>query len=340
MKVQSGELGATGKTRQTSSRRDALTLDEERAYQVLELVYNAYLKGTMLYGHTDKEVYAPQWRHIPVGMEQGSGEHQRYLFFLTATDRMGVSNEIHRGHRELWAKHPWMYTADVLGTRLERMVELVREYRIGLPEKTAQNWLAIAGTFFGTFDGNPAAMYAEASVDAILAMKRASHTRDTWRLPGFGPKILSLLALFYAELGVIAMPPDAFPVDVHVQRLAISTDIISGEGLFLDETIERMLRPLLCRMVSEKGWSAIDLSHAIWFLGNRLCTRCPRTKSAPLLCPVYDTCGGAISTGPYGRGKWDLSEPRYRRGGDMTLCLPHVSSEGDVPDANGQTSLW
>ncbi len=339
MKVQSDERAVAGKAARKSSGRDALTLDEERAYQVLELVYNAYLEGRMLYGHTDKNVHAPQWRHIPGGMEQGGGEHQRYLFFLTATDRMGISSEIHRGHRELWTKHPWLYTSDVIGTHLERMVELVREYRIGLPEKTAQNWLTIAETLFGTFGGEPSVMYAEASIDAILMMKRASRTRDVWRLPGFGPKILSLLSLFYAELGVIAMPLDAFPVDVHVQRLAISTGIISGEGVFFDETIERMLRPLLCRIVRERGWSAIDLSHAIWFLGNRLCTQCPRTKSAPLLCPVYDTCGGAISTGSYGRGKWDLGEPRYRKGGDRTLRLSGAS-EGGTPDAGGQMSLW
>ena len=319
-----------------SNSRDMLTVDEQQAFRVLSSVYSAYLERQAIYGHVFRNEHAPQWLYLPEGMQRGSEAHQWYLYFLTATDRMGVSDEIHRGHRELWGKFPHLYTSTVLSVDVQSLSALVREHKIGLPEKTAGNWLVIARTLFESFQGDPALIYEDGSIDAIIRKKNARSTRDRWRLPGFGPKVLSLLALFCAEMNVMPMPSDAFPVDVHAQRLAISTGIVSGSGFFRNETIEQVLRPLFCRIAAENQWSVIDLAHATFFLGNRLCTRCCRTKSAPLLCPTYNVCQGAISTKSYGLGLWNLDEPLYRKGGDMTLRL-----RGGVHDGDGrQQFLW
>ena len=122
------------------------------------------------------------------------------------------------------------------------------------------------------------------------------------------------------------MPVDAFPVDVHVQRFAISNGIIKSSGKVLNEEVERILRPLLCEIVLEKGWSALEMSHAIWFLGNRLCSGCYRDSIPKILCPSYGHCGGSISTITYfRRGFWDLGVERHRKGGSSNFALPESS---------------
>mgnify|MGYP003468298228 CR=1 FL=1 len=118
------------------------------------------------------------------------------------------------------------------------------------------------------------------------------------------------------------MPGDAFPVDVHVQRFAISTGIIRCAGKVVNEHAEQVLRKLLCELCFEEGWSSLELSHAIWFLGNRLCSGCYRDSSPEAFCPVYGQCGGSISTLTYFRkGTWDFDALRHRKGGDRKFSV-------------------
>jgi endonuclease III len=200
----------------------------------------------------------------------------------------------------------------------------LRAEKVGSPGQSAQYWPRCAGTLFEMFDGEPLTLYKGGSIDALVRFKRGE-VGD--RLPGFGPKILSLLAMFYEELKLMQMPEDAFPVDVHVQRLMIATGVLGGTGRLVNEDAEKILRPLICTIALEEGWSALELAHAIWFLGNRLCTGCYRTAIPKTLCPTYDQCGGCPSTHLYfHKGLWDLDARRHRKGGDRTFALPEDAS--------------
>ncbi len=117
---------------------------------------------------------------------------------------------------------------------------------------------------------------------------------------------------FVSTVGIdelIRIPEDAFPVDAHVQCFAISTGIISGCGKALNEDVEKALRPFLCQIVLEEGWSALELSHAIWFLGNRLCSGCYCSVVPQVFCPSYGHCEGSISTTTYFRRGFGISMP-------------------------------
>lgn len=122
------------------------------------------------------------------------------------------------------------------------------------------------------------------------------------------------------------MPQDAFPVDVHVQRFAISTGIVTADASVTNEEVERRLRPLLCEICVEEKWEPLELSHFLWFLGNRCCTGCYKNPAAEILCPAYAWCGGAISTLAYfRRGIWEMTAPRYRKGGMRTFSFPSAT---------------
>ena len=271
-----------------------------------------------------KERDAVQWKHIPDGMECGSLLHQQWLFFATLTDRRELSDAVYASHVRMWAEHPEMYLPIVVGIPPEEIEQILRKYKVGCPRDSARYWPRCAQTLFQEFWGDPRRMFRLGNTTPIedaLVFKRQFPGGDP--LPGFGAKILSLYALYLAERGVIKMPSDAFPVDVHVMRFVISTGIVRGTGVIENQKLGSIVRPLLCRVVKRLKVSAIDVSYAIWFRGNSGCTRCPKVRAMPMLCPVYNDCGGAIQTIPSREdGVWRLGDLRYRRGGDMARVIP------------------
>lgn len=299
-----------------------IEVDEERAREIVHGLYADYVARRGLFRYVNREVDAPQRRFIPKGMKPGSEAHQRWLSFAVMTDRREQSELVYMAHASLAVTAPRLYTRSVVKMDPEDIADLinqVEEGKIGAPGQSASYWPRYAKTLFDDFGGKPLSIYqlGRGLIDDVLKFKRGPNGD---RLPGFGPKILSLFALFLHELSLMEMPPDAFPVDVHVQRFAISTGIITGTGEIINEEVEQILRPLLCRVVQSLDIPALEVSHAIWFLGNRCCSGCYRNPAVPILCSAYEQCGGAISSLSYfKRGRWDLGASRHRKGGERPL---------------------
>ncbi len=296
-----------------------IVADEKRAPEILRILYGEYVDSRKLFRYVNRETHAPQRKYVPADVPLGGFEHRKWLFFAAMTDRREESERVYASHKRLFSRARFLYTDEVMEMPPQRIAEILKSEKIGSPGQSAKYWPRCTETLYGDFFGDPIHLYKEKSIAALLAFKKS---RAKEPLPGFGPKILSLLSLFYEELGLMQMPEDAFPVDVHVQRFAISTGIIQGSGKVTNEDVEKVLRPLLCAVVREEGWSALELSHAIWFLGNRLCKGCYQKRAAEFLCPAYGYCGGSISTKPYFRhGVWDFDALRHRKGGDRDFIL-------------------
>ncbi|HEC93751.1 MAG TPA: hypothetical protein ENI56_00015 [Candidatus Kaiserbacteria bacterium] len=311
--------------KKTKSHSSQIVFNKPRAKDVLGSLNRAYKEQKQLFAHVTREENAPQQKFFPYGVERGDVEHRRWLFFATMTDRREMSNVVYESHARLWEREPRLYFEEVLGMSSPEILKTLTREKVGVPRQSAEYWQRSARTLFESFEGDPLTIYQKLeSVNGILRFSKGGRGNQKGLLPGFGPKILSLLALFYGELKLMQIPGDAFPVDVHVQRFAISTGIVTAETPTVRSyEIERVLRPFLCNMCMEEGWKPLDLSHALWFLGNKCCSGCCRNAVAKLLCPSYEMCGGAVSTHSYFRqGRWDLTSPRYRRGGDCSFSLP------------------
>ncbi|MFA9262931.1 MAG: hypothetical protein ACEQSB_06320 [Undibacterium sp.] len=303
--------------------RYEIEVDEERAEHVIDAVRTTSLQAQGLYQFVTREANAVQRYNIPSLVLRGDLRHQQWVYFTTMTDRREDSTRVWPSHVKLRAKYPRLYTAYAATLKPATIESKLREFKVGSPGQSAQYWPRCAKTLFGELGGEPIRLYQRGKglIDDVLAFKQTSKGGDP--IPGFGPKILSLLALYYAELDLMPMPADAFPVDVHVQRFLISTGIVSGTGVIVNEQLERIARPLLCRVTKRLGISRIEASHDIWFLGHYACTGCWRNAAIPELCPAYAKCGGAIdSKSYYKKGVWHLDRPRNPRGGDVQSVLP------------------
>lgn len=304
----------------TKSHSDpGITVDKERARLVLRSLRWVSVKRQKFFAHVSREADAPQQKFFPGGVAKGSVEHRRWLFFSAMTDRLQVSERVYESHARLWTREPWLYSEEVIGTPPEEIARILNGENVGSPAQSARYWPRSAETLFQGFGGDPLEIYRKFNtVNRILSFKEKGGN-----LPGFGPKILSLLSIFFSELGLMATPRDAFPVDRHVQRFALSTGIIVANASVTGDQMESRLRPLLCELCAEEGWDPLDLSHDLWLLGSRGCNGCYRDSAMRVLCPVYAECGGSVSTLSYTRsGVWNVTEPRHRKGGTLVFALP------------------
>jgi endonuclease III len=266
-----------------------------------------------------ERVYASHkwlWENLSWIYGPGSGssddEIERHIRRLTETRSARVPRQLGLFDKD---GNPFRDTNGTEAILETEIAQILKKQKVGVPGQSAAYWPRVAKTFYTTFRGDPVEIYRRfATISDILIAKDAKGS-DRLDIPGFGPKILSLLALFYAELGLIEMPIDAIPVDVHLQRISEALGVIRfmGTGTPTNEMFEDTLRLLFCEICSENNWSTMDMSHALWFNGKYLCTNCSSNKAVELYCPMYSVCEGALVTKKY------FSEGRWDTGGDRKL---------------------
>lgn len=286
--------------------KGGVIVDPARGRKVLVPIVTAYLKRQKLYRYIHWED-APQNVYLPENIKRGSVEHARWLFFAAMSDRREQSKMVYQGHRGLWEKHADLLYNNPLSEEMtdEQVGKLIKPHGFGMWSVTAKHWVANSHLLFNRFLGDPRFIYEGRTINDIVREKKY------WKLSGFGPKILSLLAMFYAESEMIELPEDAFPIDVHVQRIALSTGIIQIKKTTTNVYLEAELRPLLREICREKKWSMVDVAHALWFLGNQMCTECSTCSLATAFCPAYGLCGGPFESKRYfTEGKWDPDAKR------------------------------
>lgn len=321
-----------------SPSKEGPRLHPARARRVLRAIYAAYANQTGLFAFVGRKD-APQTRFLPADIERNSPEHLAWLFFAALTDRRDESENVYAGHRKLWNEARHLYTPLVQMVPYAELKEVLEGARISMPNTSARSWLACARTLYAELKGDPRLLYRSGNIDTIVARKRSDKNRDgALDLPGYGPKLLSLLAVFFVEIGALQeVPRNTFPIDLHVQRLALSTGIVTGRGSAENAALESRLRPLFYRIAREEGMPILELSHALWLLGNRVCNRCSYRRDAAHVCPSYELCGGAPPTRSYfKKGRWDLEAPRYRRGGENGFSLPSSAPLWDILSAEVQ----
>lgn len=315
----------------SSLTREEIVFDKERARRILGEIYRSFIRS----GAAEQIARrAPQHVYRPTALPLGSREHHVWLFCAAATDAREDSARVYRTHAQLWesARAPLpfrtkqrktheLYTKRVLDWSSADFIWGLAKCQFGSPRRTIEWWPRRGRTLWQDWGGDPYRMFEGGSVDAVMKWK-ASHKEDP--IPGIGPKIASLIAIFLEEAGLPAVR-DAFPVDVHVQSLALSLRLVHFTRVapILNETLEAILRPNLVALCEEEGWSRIHLSHALWLRGNSGCRNCEASPHMERDCPVYVDCQGRFSTNPYTRlGLWLPGNPPARKGGAMPRVLP------------------
>ncbi|MCF7843655.1 hypothetical protein K9M47_02020 [Candidatus Gracilibacteria bacterium] len=320
--------------------------DEKRAERLVLKLYDEYTGRKGLYRYENSST-APQNIHKP-GMKTSfqsdvfdhryvepkfvkvsKKKHVLWLFFATLTDRRQVSNEVYKAHVRLIAEYPELYTKEVIKKDKTEFGEFLAKYKIGVPRQSAEYWIRCADTLFNNFDGDPIKLinHCGGTVEGVQEYKKRVEKETGFDpLPGYGPKITSLLLLFLAELNAYEMPADAFPVDVHVQAIFLQYGAMTTVRDIVNDEAENFLRLFLCRMSVKYSLCKVALSHAFWIKGARLCTGCSKRKYVALLCSIEGECSGRINTAKYfSEGIWAHPLTFMRKGNSGQLSIQNCS---------------
>jgi hypothetical protein len=188
------------------------------------------------------------------------------------------------------------------------MTELFRAYKIALPVMEIAFFIERKRHLDELFGGDPLNIFVGThDIDELMvkfdAIARQNGIANLF--PGAKKKIFSLLAMFLSEFTELQFA-DVVPIDVWVQSIANSTNVLTGEGQIDINALEQMLRPLMTSVFSEfkhlKG-----TSNATWIHGRALCTNCGRVNTSSL-CSVYEECKG-----PFKRMHHPVSGKLYGR---------------------------
>lgn len=316
-----------------------LVFVNERAEDVLLHAYSAYQEHTHLYQRTHSFFgSAPQHVNVPSGITLGSQEHVVFLFLTTLVTLQSSSDEGFRQAVRLYETEPTCFTCEAIHlaetpirspqlglladheeTAVPNALEhLFKTVGFNKPAPWACYWSDTVRTLYGEYEGDPLAIVADVkTVDGFLNKKRKEKQGDaSWWFNGYGPKLFSLFCIFCEELGLTRPVPDAFPVDVHIQRIALGTGIVApGKHVIGDTLIAEFLRHNLVAFCDQYMIDRVDLAHALWFLGSKGCRDCSRTSGIEHLCPVAHVCAGSPSTTSYWkRGRWELALPWNPKG--------------------------
>lgn len=286
-----------------------------RAEKVFLEACGAYREQRLLFSRAGIE-NAPQNTAVPGNVERGSFPHAVFLYFTTLITYASDSDMVFKQSVHLFEKYQYLFSEKLLEISVEEIGERFREVGFVRPKQGAGYWYGSGRTLFSEYQGEPLRLFAVENVDEFLLKKRALKKRfGKEALPGIGPKIFSLMAIFFHELGLIPEMPGAFPVDLHVQRICIAQGIIEGNGVSFAAPLAEFLRPRIYEVCERLGMRTLDLSHALWLLGHLGCTICPFVEGIEHVCPIASSCGGAPPSLLYARkGKWNLDAPRLRKG--------------------------
>ncbi|HEC30770.1 MAG TPA: hypothetical protein ENI66_02020 [Candidatus Yonathbacteria bacterium] len=286
---------------------------EDRAQRVLiDGIHRAYKDQKFLYNkyHAVHGV-APQHCNLPKGVVLGSQKHVLFLFFTTLVTLQSSSDEGFKRSVLLYEQFHGCFTEHSLLERVDgisTLEEIFKHVGFNKPKTWSGYWSECAETLFHEYDGDPLCIIRDVkTVDGMLLYKKnARKEGKSWWLNGYGPKLFSLFCIFCEELGLIEPVSDAIPVDVHLQRICLSTGIVTTDvGKFGDTVLAEFLRKELTRFCRVNNIAPVDISHAMWFLGSKSCSKCNRVRGLKYHCPVFSLCTGSPPTKPYWRkGHW------------------------------------
>lgn len=320
-----------------------VSLDVASGVDLILTLYEAYMKRSGAYAfHNDTTapqnvnmpgmlkprqfmLYETNEVPVPEKVVRASLVHRRWMFPANLSDRRQVSMGVWPAHVALYELYPELYTHQVIYCDPEELGETLAKFGVGVPRQTARYWRRCALTMYSGFDGDPAKVFEHCgwTVAGVEQFKLAGVKKGCDPLPGYGPKITSLCFMYFTSLGLCEMPDDAFPVDMHVQRLFIQYGALTKSGAVGNDMMEMILRPFNCEVARRYTLDKYHQSHAMWQLGRSSCTECYRKRGNELLCPIAVQCSGNVNAHDYFKlGEWPEEDDVMRKGFDRILTLP------------------
>ncbi|MDR1032548.1 MAG: hypothetical protein LBL84_00870 [Candidatus Nomurabacteria bacterium] len=253
-------------------------VDKQRAFEVLDTLMEAYENKQPPY-----DTFVPPQELEPDclkpdGELYGTTQHAMYLWnacaYMSATD----SNMSFQHLTELFYSRPELFDCDSLQHYNE--AELGEVLRLGVPlgrhHSVAKTWIENAHRLAENHDGNPLNVFNDvASYDECLKKLRNDGKGGGFR--GFQAKMVSMILYYYQGDGLLPKSQFPVPVDLHVLRVALATEMVKPNVAAFHRTpvVEDSIRDLTLSYIEERDVDPLVLTDAMWGLSSSFCNRQP-----------------------------------------------------------------
>ena len=268
-----------------------ITINKMMFLRIFGLIFEAHRNNAGIFKERSAKTVGPQNIFRPKNVAEGSKDHLYWLALVAFSDRRTNSTVLYRNFAAMFTRNPSLFRRGKYPS-LQRMTKLFRSFRIALPQKEILFFIERKRHLDEIFEGDPLKIY-EGSVDVISLMKNLKSVAKKNGIknifPGAKQKIFCLLAMFLREFVDLKFA-DVVPIDVWVQAISASTEVLVGEGYITSSPLERLLRLPMTELF--EAYRNVDgAANATWILGKFGCTHCSRMNMSNL-CPVYDICKG------------------------------------------------
>jgi len=263
----------------------------ERTHEALNRLVKAYENNEYPYNHVEVPQRA---ENLPDNIAGGGVDHARYLFFACNFMRGPIASEFALSQlKEVWEFdsrifEPGQVESDGIVTFMRRvywtLVHGELHYNLS---NIPRIWTFNAHKLHGYWESDPRTLFEEVEtyqdlVERIAGSKEEKQSLNTpWGFKGFGKKMVSMLAYFYMDAGIIDDSLIPAPIDFHLLRIITSCEILEftdpPDNLFVESYLNTA-RKLVTGYCRKTGISMPKLAEAVWLLSRELCSQYPGNR--------------------------------------------------------------
>jgi len=246
-----------------------------KAYEILDVLMDGYDRNIVPYC----EVVLPQ-ELKPDSLRPGGeyhGQHEHYMYFWNVCSYMSGRIKSDLAFKQMTAifnERPDLFNCQILAqTDQSEIIEVLTKHRLGRQGLVAKNWTENAQKLVNEYEGDPKNLFKnEATYDDCVDKIKNDKGKG---FRGFQEKMTSMIMYYFADEGLVPglkFPP---PIDFHVQRIALATEMITIDPNNFRKNVifENALRNLFNEYIESRKINTLHLTNAIWQLSSTLCNK-------------------------------------------------------------------
>lgn len=272
-----------------------ISIDQKRVDNVLGSLLETYRDQQYVYGMPSAQL-PHEVAQLERRLELGSVDHAMFLFILCLYMKGGIkSNTAANQLGRLYSRRPRLFDAfEIVKVKPESITASLERVDLRYQKNMAPpHWIENANRLIEWYGGDPRKIfvgvddYDEACRRIRNRSRRHHKTKEFTRrqgFMGFQYKMVSMLMYFYTTAGIIEPIPFPIPVDFHVMRVCVQTEMVQFRGNVVgkdiySEHLQVVLRSLFTDYSQRHGVSPIELCDALWLLSSVGCARNPGNKT-------------------------------------------------------------
>jgi len=246
------------------------------AYEILDTLVDSYKNQRPPY---DEAVLPQDYKPDSLqfgGEYYGSSRHAMYFWNMCSYMQGGVkTRQAFKRMTDIFNDNPEFFDCQLLSQFEPYDVsDKLADYRLGRQHSVADHWVKNAKSLLEKYDGDPRNIFegANSYEDCVERIKKNGENG----FDGFREKMTSMILYYYMNEGLIPGMSFPVPVDFHVLRVALATEMITVEPrnfYTYNHVVEDSLRLLFQGYLRQRDICPLDLTNSIWLLSSNLCSK-------------------------------------------------------------------